>query len=81
MGFRLLRAQIAGEREKAAQPVPLHEGLWPSAGTEVEGADYEFVDDDVLGPGTYRYLLEDVDLFGRVTRHGPVAVETARAPR
>ncbi|MGD1994622.1 MAG: hypothetical protein PVI59_15615, partial [Anaerolineae bacterium] len=41
-------------------------------GDPVSGATYTFTDQD-LDPGTYYYTLEDVDLGGVTTRHGPVS--------
>ena len=41
----------------------------------VYGADYRFLDNQVLEPGVYTFILEDIDLFGRVTRHDPIEVE------
>lgn len=36
---------------------------------------YKYVDADVAAGGAYDYYLEDVDLNGRVTVHGPVRLE------
>jgi hypothetical protein len=46
--------------------------LIASEGDPVAGASYFFLDED-LAPGTYTYELEDVDLNGVATRHGPVS--------
>jgi hypothetical protein len=40
------------------------------------GAHYEFVDNSAPSGVTCYYWLEDVDLHGQVTRHGPVQVQT-----
>ena len=38
----------------------------------MQGAAYEFVDADVQNRKTYYYKLEDIDLSGTSTMHGPV---------
>jgi hypothetical protein len=37
------------------------------------GASYEWLDAGVEAGQTYFYLLEDVDVHGQATRHGPVS--------
>jgi len=67
LGFDLYR-RPAGTLEYAA----LNETLIPSKGPgQVEGAWYTFVDEDVTGGSTYEYVLEDVDMDGTRTPHGP----------
>lgn len=39
------------------------------------GASYEFLDDARQRLDSVRYYIEDVDIYGRVTRHGPLQVE------
>ena len=39
-----------------------------------QGAGYEFQDTDVVAGETYWYWLEDVDLGGVASMHGPVSV-------
>jgi hypothetical protein len=46
--------------------------LIAAEGDPVAGASYSFLDED-LAPGTYTYKLEDVDLNGVATLHGPVS--------
>ena len=71
VGFRVLR-QSAGRREKALEPV----GLMVSAmGSEVEGGSYEVLDDSPAAGRAIHYFIEDIDLFGKVTHHGPIAVD------
>jgi hypothetical protein len=41
-------------------------------GSPTEGASYDFVDDGVKNRKTYSHKLEDVDLDGISTFHGPV---------
>jgi hypothetical protein len=70
LGFNLYRSDT-GELGSLVQ---LNEGLIPgqAPGSPV-GATYEWVDAEVGGGQTYFYLLEDVDVHGQVTRHGPVS--------
>ncbi len=80
VGFRVLRG-VEG-REKSLEL--LTPELIPARGNDLVGADYEFLDDTQRLSGTVQYYLEDVDVFGRTTRHGPVEVElgeTQRKPR
>jgi len=68
LGFNLYRAgSIEGSRIK------LNAALIPSQapGSPV-GGSYEFVDAAVQPGAQYYYWLEDVNLYGRATLHGPV---------
>lgn len=65
-GFNLYRATGKGGYEKITAE------LIPAEGSPTRGAVYEYVDTDVRNRTTYRYLLEDVDLNGVATPHGPV---------
>ena len=47
--------------------------LIPAQGSSTQGASYEFVDTDVKNRKTYYYKLEDIDLNGTSTMHGPVS--------
>ena len=51
----------------------VNEGMIPAEGSPTEGASYDFVDDGVKNRKTYSYKLEDVDLNGVTTEHGPVS--------
>jgi hypothetical protein len=76
-GFRILRERD-GIRQKHATvmtPTPI-----PSQGNTLEGAEYRWLDATHQSPGTVFYWLEDIDLHGRVTSHGPVSVEVPREP-
>ena len=44
-----------------------------AGGDEVKGAAYSYTDTDVQSGMTYYYWLEDVDLCGKSTLHGPVS--------
>jgi len=53
----------------------INDALIPAKGSPAEGASYTFLDDDVKNRKTYYYLLEDVDLNGIATDHGPVSAK------
>jgi len=44
----------------------------------MSGATYQFIDSEVKNRNTYYYKLEDIDLNGISTMHGPVSVEVKR---
>ena len=75
LGFNLYRAV-----SEAGPMARLNDELIP---TKVPpgspfGAEYEWPDKDGLVPGqAYYYWLEDVDLYGRGTLHGPVQATAA----
>ena len=46
--------------------------LIPAKGSATSGAEYTYTDDDVKNGFTYVYKLEDVDMNGVATEHGPV---------
>jgi hypothetical protein len=74
-GFNVLRGTSAN-----APAEQLNEALIPSqAPDSSEGFGYEWIDAQVQQGTTYYYWLEDVDVGGRVTRHGPVSA-TIEAP-
>ncbi len=66
-GFNLYRAE-----EKDGDYEQINDSLIAAEGYATEGAAYEFVDEDVENRTKYWYLLEDVDLNGVSTVHGPV---------
>jgi len=67
-GFNLYRSlSKVGEKSK------LNEGLIPAQSDELQGASYSFTDENYTPGVTYYYWLEDVDLHGRSTMHGPVS--------
>ena len=69
-GFNLYRGTSpAGPFEK------LNGGLIPSGSVSSEGRDYEFIDPAVSRGAIYYYKLEDVDVRGTHTPHGPVCVD------
>ncbi|MCP4708676.1 MAG: LamG domain-containing protein [Planctomycetes bacterium] len=67
-GFNLYRSTSAD-----GDFVQINDVLIPAEGSAIEGAFYQIVDEDVRNGRTYYYLLEDVDLNGVATQHGPVS--------
>ena len=70
LGFNVLRSE-SGDPGSFTQ---LNEVLIPSQapGSPV-GASYEWGDAGVEAGHTYFYLLEDIDIHGQATQHGPVS--------
>ena len=67
-GFNIYRSEyMDGEYEQ------INLDLIPAEGGPSWGADYEYIDNDVVNGETYWYKLEDVSLYGVPTRHGPVS--------
>jgi len=67
-GFNLWRG------EAADRPYTKHnDALIPAEGDPVSGASYVYTDADVVKGITYYYQLEDVDIYGVSTFHGPVS--------
>jgi hypothetical protein len=51
----------------------INTSLIPAQGSPTQGASYEFIDNDVQNRKTYYYKLEDIDMSGTATMHGPVS--------
>jgi RHS repeat-associated protein len=67
-GFNLYRSESEnGEFKK------LNATIIPAEGSSVRGASYTFTDTDVQNRKSYYYRLEDIDLDGTSTMHGPVS--------
>ena len=47
----------------------------PAMGTSLTGASYEVIDGSFAAADATEYILQDVDLFGKVTDHGPIMVD------
>jgi hypothetical protein len=72
VGFRILR-ETPGRAEKFLEVlVP----MMPAAGTSLTGASYQYLDAE-KHPASSVYYVEDVDIYGKVTRHGPIAIQHA----
>ena len=67
-GFNIYRSDsMDGEYEQ------INLALIPAEGGPTSGAEYEYTDNDVMNGSIYWYKLEDVDLYGPTTLHGPVS--------
>ncbi len=66
-GFNLYRSE-----DKDGAYDQINDSLIPAEGYATEGEAYEFIDEDVENRTRYWYMLEDVDLNGVSTVHGPV---------
>jgi hypothetical protein len=73
-GFNLYRALL-----RDGPYTKINDALITAQGDPVSGASYSFL--DTPGYGTFYYQLEDMDLYGMSTLHGPVKVTVARPLR
>jgi hypothetical protein len=72
LGFNVLRSESEdGDYEQ------INGSLIPTVGSTRDGASYEFIDEDTRNRRTYRYKLEEIDIYGTSTMYGPVSA----APR
>ena len=67
-GFNLWRSEA-----EDGEYVRINETLIPAEGNATSGAAYRYADDDVTRGVTYYYKLEDVNIRGVSTFHGPVS--------
>jgi len=67
VGFRVLR-EIEGSALGLQAVTPQ---MIPSRGSDLQGAEYSVLD-PAKASGAVRYWLEDTDVYGKVTLHGPV---------
>ena len=67
-GFNLYRAET-----EDGEYTQINTSLITAQGSSTQGASYEFIDNDVQNRKTYYYNLEDIDLNGVSTMHGPVS--------
>jgi hypothetical protein len=70
-GFNLYRTGSVGHRPEQGDLLAFVPAQAPGA---TQGASYSFQDANVVAGQTYWYWLEDVDLNGTTTLHGPVSV-------
>ncbi len=68
VGFNIYRSD-----SQDGDYVLVNDNLITAEGSPSEGASYEFIDLDVRNRNTYFYKIEDVDLNGVSTIHGPVS--------
>ena len=67
-GFNIYRAET-----EDGTYVQLSASLIPAQGSATSGATYTYADRDVVNRRTYFYKLEDMDVNGVATSHGPVS--------
>ena len=67
-GFNLYRAE-----SEDGESIKINDALISAKGTSTQGSSYEFVDSGLQNRKTYYYKLEDIDLNGQSTMHGPVS--------
>lgn len=72
VGFMVYRA-LRASNGLYVKGDPISPDIIPAAGNEISGADYEIMDPLPLYEGEERfYYLEDIDIMGVATLHGPV---------
>ena len=67
-GFNIYRS-----KSENGEYIKINDSLIPAQGASTQGASYEFTDSNVKNRKTYWYKLEDIDLNGTATMHGPVS--------
>jgi hypothetical protein len=72
VGFNLYRSESPDGLYTQVNPA-----LIPGSNDPVTGGKYRYVDSNVAPGRTYYYKLEDVDLNGAKTMHGPIEVRAA----
>jgi hypothetical protein len=70
LGFNLYRST-----EKNGTYTKLNSSLIPGLLSSVAGKKYDFTDANVTKGKLYYYQLEDIDLKGKKTMHGPICVD------
>ena len=73
LGFNLYRST-----ERNGTYTKLNSSLIPGLLSSVSGKKYSFTDADVTRGKLYYYKLEDIDLKGKKTMHGPICVDWDR---
>jgi hypothetical protein len=68
-GFNLYRSHT-----RDGGYIKINDTLIPATGSPLQGAAYEFVDKNITARKPYFYKLEDIDMNGTATVHGPVFV-------
>jgi hypothetical protein len=68
VGFNLYRSST-----RDGEYIQINDSMVISEGSSLEGAAYQFFDEDVQNRKTYYYKLEDIDIYGVSTFHGPVS--------
>ena len=68
-GFNLYRSE-----NQEGPYIKLNDALIPASLDPITGGSYVYTDTAVIGGATYYYKLEDVELDGTSTLHGPIEV-------
>ena len=67
-GFNILRSE-----SENGEYLKINNSLIPAEGLPTQGASYAYLDTGLRNGKTYFYKLEDIDLDGKSTMHGPVS--------
>ncbi|MCX5884520.1 MAG: hypothetical protein NT096_01175 [Proteobacteria bacterium] len=67
-GFNLYRAESTD-----SEYIKINSSLIPAQGSPTSGSTYNYIDNNVQNRKTYYYKIEDIDLNGVSTLHGPVS--------
>jgi len=70
-GFNIYRAET-----EDGDYVKINASLIPANGSTTEGASYRYIDQTAKRGTTYYYKLEDVDMSGNTSIHGPASAST-----
>ena len=73
MGFNLYRSS---SKEGPFEQINI--ALIPASSDKLTGGSYSYEDEDVVADQTYYYQLEDVDMAGNTSIHGPIEVKAGR---
>jgi hypothetical protein len=68
VGFNLYRSST-----RDGEYIQINDSMVLAEGSSLEGAAYQFFDEDVQNRKTYYYKLEDIDIYGVSTFHGSVS--------
>ena len=68
VGFNLYRTE-----SQDGEYIRMNDSLIIAEGSDTEGFIYEFDDEGIQNRKTYLYILEEIDIYGVSTLHGPVS--------
>jgi hypothetical protein len=66
IGFNIYRSET-----KDGKYVKINSEIIPAQGSAFQGAKYTYIDKTAKNRKTYYYKLDDMDIFGTSTVHGP----------
>lgn len=61
-------------KQRDGEYIKLNNAIIKGAGNSTMQHEYSFTDRNIVEGETYYYMLEDVDTFGKQTKHGPISV-------